>query len=331
MTERFRFFDALTYGIRTLFWRPVRALAYIAVVSALSFVYYFWAQSDAGIAFFTGYMNATLMMAQGDFGSYGGYFGALMGASIIASCVMIAGAYRVYVRDQPVLRLPLQLGLDELRTFGFYLIVLGMMVGIMLAVMIVLIILGILFTILLSPLMGSGSSDPSQAALIGGLVGFGVMIPMMLILGYIMGRVSVGFALVIRDRRISLDGWSASKGAGMQLLMAHLVIYVVMIASQFLLAPELMAAAFSGFSNPGVMPDPDQMMASMANPYGPWLIIAVPLQTVLLFLLCGPTAALANWDTRKRAAAEAAAAPAPVAAPPIAPAPGVGTGEVGPG
>lgn len=329
MTERFRFFDALTYGIRTLFWRPVRALAYIAVVAALSFVYYFWAQSEAGIGFFTGYLNATLEMAQGDFGSYGGYFATLMGGSIIASCVMIAGAYRVYVRDQPALRLPLQLGLDELRTFGFYLILLGMMVGVMLAVMIVLIILGILFAILISPLIGSGSSDPSQAALVGGLVGFGVMIPTMLVLFYIIGRVSVGFALVIRDRRISLDGWSASKGAGMQLLMAHLVIYIVMIASQFLLAPELMATAFSGFSNPGAMPDPDQMMASMANPYGPLLIIAVPLQTVLLFLLCGPTAAVANWDTRKRAAA-AAPAPAPVAAPPIAPAPGVGTGEVGP-
>tara|TARA_R110000868_G_scaffold193049_1_gene437687 strand:- start:112 stop:1083 length:972 start_codon:yes stop_codon:yes gene_type:complete len=322
MTDRFRFFDALTYGIRTLFWRPVRAVSYIAVVTVLSFGYYFWAQSDAGIGFFTGYMTATMDMAQGDFSSYGAYFGALMGVSTIASCVLIAGAYRVYVREQPALGLPLQLGADELRTFGYYLVVMGMMVGVMIAVMIVLIVLGLLIALLIAPLVGSGGGDPSQAGLIGGLVGIGLMLPLMLVLGYVAGRVSVGFALVIRDRRISLDGWTASKGAGMQLLWAHVVIYMVMLVSQFLLAPGLMATAFSGFSNPGAIPDPDQMMASMANPYGPWLIIAVPLQTVLLFLLCGPTAAVANWDARKRAAA---AAPAPV----VETAAGVGTGEAG--
>ncbi|WP_417491503.1 hypothetical protein [Maricaulis sp.] len=312
MTERFRFFDALTYGIRTLFWRPARALAYIAVVTVLSFGYYFWAQSDAGIAFFTGYMDATLDMAQGDFSSYGGYFATLMGVSMIVSCVLIAGAYRVYVRDQGGLGLPLQLGADELRTFGFYLLLLGMMIGVMLGVVILMFILIILLTLLLSPLLGSGGGDPSQAGLIGGLVGVGVMIPLMLVLGYVMGRISVGFALVIRDRRISLDGWTASKGAGMQLLWAHVVIYIAMLASQFLLAPGLLETALSGVTQPGVMPDPDQMAASMINPYGHWLIIAVPLQTTLLFLLCGPTAAVANWDARKRAAAEAAAAPPPV-------------------
>ncbi|SDM02313.1 hypothetical protein [Maricaulis salignorans] len=326
MTDRFRFFDALTYGIRTLFWRPVRALSYIAVVTLLSFGYYLWAQSDAGIAFFTGYMNATMDMAQGDFSSYGGYFAALMGVSMIISCVLIAGAYRVYVREQPALSLPLQLGADEIRTFGFYLVLLGMMIGVMLAVVIAMFILIIVFTLLLAPLLGSGGGDASQAGLIGGFVGIAVMFPLMLALGYVMGRASVGFALVIRDRRISLDGWTASKGAGMQLLWAHVVIYIVMLASQFLLAPGLMETAFSGATQPGVMPDPEQMAASMINPYGHWLIIAVPLQTTLLFLLCGPTAAVANWDARKRAAAEAPVAP--VAA--VEPAPGVGTGEVGP-
>ncbi|WP_417493923.1 hypothetical protein [Maricaulis sp.] len=313
MTERFRFFDALTYGIRTLFWRPARALSYIGVVTLLSFGYYFWAQSDAGIAFFTGYMNATMDMAQGDFSSYGGYFAAIMGVSMIAGCVLIAGAYRVYVREQPALSLPLQFGADEFRTFGFYLILLGMMVGVMIAAAIAMFILILVFTLLLAPLLGSGGGDPSQAGLIGGLVGIFVMIPMMLVLGYIMGRASVGFALVIRDRKISLDGWTASKGAGMQLLWAHVVIYIVMMTSQFLLAPGLMETALSGVTQPGVMPDTDQMAASMINPYGHWLIIAVPLQTTLLFLLYGPTAAVANWDARKRAAAGTDTAPPPAA------------------
>jgi hypothetical protein len=53
-----------------------------------------------------------------------------------------------------------------------------------------------------------------------------------------------------------------------------------------------------------------------------WL--AIPLISLLTFLMFGPTAAVANWDARKRAAAEAPA-PAPV----VEPAAGVGTGEAG--
>ncbi len=326
MTDRIRFFDALTYGIRTLFWRPMRAVAYIAMMSLLTYGYYMWAQSESGMAFFTGYMEATQTLAQGGFGNYGAYYSVFMAGSLVAGAVMLAAAFRVYMRDEPVLRLPVRLGLDELRSLGLYLVVMALMIGIMIVAVIALAIIGILIALLFAPLMGSADADPSQAVMVGGLIGFVVMIPLMIGLGYIMGRVGVGFALTIRDRKVSLGGWKASKGAGMQLLWAHLVLYLLIMISQFVLAPGLMETAFSGVTNPGVLPDPQLMAASMANPYGDWLIIAVPLQTVMFFLLLGPSAAVANWDSRKRAAAEAAAAPA--AASVVGPAPGVGTGEV---
>lgn len=324
MTERLRFFDVLTYGVRTLFWRPARALSYIAAMSLLSYGYYMWAQSDAGMAFFTGYMQSALGVSRDAAGLSGGYFAALMAGSMAASCVAIAGAYRIYLRDVPVLRLPLQLGLDELRTLGFYLVLLGLMVGVMIVAAIAAVIIVVIFSILLSPLMGNAGA--SQAGLAGGLIAVIVMIPFMLWLGYALGRVSVGFALTIRDRKVSLDGWGVSKGAGVQLILAHLVLYILVMSAQLLMAPGLMTTAFSGVASPGVVPDVNHFAAAMANPYGDWLIIAVPVQVVLTFLLFGPTAAVANWDSRKRAAAEAAAA-APATAPVIEPAEGVGTGE----
>ena len=66
MTEKFRFLDALTYGIRALFWRPVRAVAYIAAIALLYAAYYMWAQSDAGISFFSGYMQSAAEVATVD-------------------------------------------------------------------------------------------------------------------------------------------------------------------------------------------------------------------------------------------------------------------------
>ncbi len=144
MIERFRFFDALTYGIRTLFWRPVRALAYIAALSVLYAAYYLWAQSDAGTGFFAGYMQSATALTQGDFGSFGGYFAVLIGVSMILSAVMIAGAYRVYVREEAGLRLPVQLGLDELRTVGVYILIVLIELGLMIVSMIPLLVLVVL-------------------------------------------------------------------------------------------------------------------------------------------------------------------------------------------
>ena len=337
MTERFRFFDALTYGIRTLFWRPVRALAYIAVISLLSYGYYAWMQSDAGMEFFAGYLQSTQDMVQGDFGSYGGDFALLMGGSIIYSCIMIAGAYRVYVRDEPVLRLPLQLGFDELRTFGVYLLVLLLSLVIMLLGTIVLsIVIGILAFIAVQLGLNFGSAGGSQGAAAAFILGLLISVPLMLFYVYAGGRLMVGLALTIRDRRFRLGGWKASKGAGMQLLWAHILLYLVMIGLTILLSPGLVEIVTLAMTDPAAMQDPDVMMAMSTNPYGDLIWLAIPVQLALTFLLFGPTAAVANWDARKRAAAEAPSPTVPPVAGPAktepakaASAEGVGTGEAG--
>jgi hypothetical protein len=329
MTERFRFFDALTYGIRTLFWRPVRAVAYIAALTLLYAAYYMWAQSAAGIGFFTGYMQSTAAMAQGDFSSFGGYFAALMGGSVIFSAVMIAGAYRVYVRDEPGSRLPIQLGFDELRTLGAYILIVLIDIGIMILGMIPVVIVIVLLMFIPGIAGTLGDASNPNAAAMGALIGVTVMIPLMFFYVYVAGRLVVGLALTIRDRKFRLGGWKASKGVGIQLMWAHLVIYIVLIGMMIALSPNMMAVMTASMTGPEAMQDPD-MMAAIANPYGSAVWLAIPLQAVMIFLLFGPTAAVANWDAPKRAAAEAPVpAPAPAPAPDVEPAPGVGTGEAG--
>jgi hypothetical protein len=335
MTERFRFFDALTYGIRTLFWRPVRAVAYIAALSLLYAAYYKWAQSAAGIGFFTGYMQSTAAMAQGDFGTYGGYFAALMAGSAIFGSVMIAGAYRVYVRDESAMRLPIQLGLDELRMLGICILVALIGTALMILAMIALVVLGIVVGFIATQMgMNLGSNGSAQDPAFAMIIGLVVMIPILLLEFYIFGRLSVGFALAIRDRKFRLGGVKASNGAGLQLLWAHLVLYLVMMCTGFALSPGTMAMLSAAMTDPMAMQDPALMAEMTARPYGNMAWLAIPVISAMNFLLFGPTAAVANWDARKRAAAEAAEAPvpapAPAPAPDVEPAPGVGTGETAP-
>ena len=326
MTERFRFFDALTYGIRTLFWRPVRAVAYIAALSLFYAAYYMWAQSDAGVAFFTGYMQSTQAMAQGDFGTYGGYFATLMAGSVVFSSVMIAGAYRVFVRDEPVMRLPIQLGLDELRMLGVCILIALIGMGLMILAMIALIV-GVVVVGFFAGQMGVnlGSDGSAQDPAFAMLIGWVVAVPVLFLEIYVFGRLSVGFALAIRDRRFRLGGVKASNGAGLQLLWAHLVLYLVMMCIGFALSPGAMSLMTAAMTDPTALQDPALMAEMTARPYGNMAWLAIPVMSAMTFLLFGPTAAVANWDVRKRAAAEAAAALAPV----VEPAPGVGTGEAG--
>lgn len=326
MTERFRFFDALTYGIRTLFWRPVRALAYIAALSVLYGAYYLWAQSAAGIGFFAGYMQSAAALAQGDSGSFAGYFAALMGVSMIVSSVVIAGVHRVYLREEPALRLPLQLGLDELRTLGAYVLIVLIDTGIMILSLIPVAILLLLLRFVpgIGDSIGAASDSSSTATAV--VILMIIMIPLMFFYLYVLGRLSVGLALTIRDRKFRLGGWKASKGAGMQLFWAHLVLYLVLLGMVIVLSPDMMSIMTASMSGPEAMQDP-AVMAAMANPYGALVWLAVPLQALMVFLVFGPSAAIANWDALKRAAAEVAVAPTP--APAVEPAVGIGTGEAG--
>tara|TARA_R110000868_G_scaffold51823_7_gene163873 strand:+ start:7978 stop:8946 length:969 start_codon:yes stop_codon:yes gene_type:complete len=321
MIEKFRFLDALTYGIRTLFWRPVRAAAYIAALSLLYAAYYMWAQSDAGMSFFSDYMQSAAEVATGGSGSFGGQVAALMAGAAIFSCAMIAGAYRVYVRDEPALRLPLQIGFDELRMLGVYILTGLIFMGVMLLAMIplMLIIMAVIFLATQAGVdFSAAASTPSAAPGIGLILG--VMVPMVLFEVYVFGRLSVGFALAIRDRKFRLGGWNASKGVGLKLAWAHLALYLVMMLVIALLSPTMISTMMTAMTDPAALQDPAAMAAVTVNPYGNAAWLAIPVMSTMTFLMFGPTAAVANWDARKRAAA---------AAPAMEPAPGVGTGEAG--
>jgi hypothetical protein len=326
MTERFRFLDALTYGIRTLFWRPVRALAYIAVITALTYAYNTWMQSEAGLAFFGDYMQMTQSMAQGRFEGSVGTFAVMLAASFLFSLAMMAGGYRVYVRDEPVLRLPLQLGFDELRLLGVYILISLIGTGLMILSMIpMMILVGVAAFLAAQAGVNLSDADGGQTAVVGAAIMLFVLVPWLFFYGYVTSRLSVGLALAIRDRKFRLGGWKASKGAGLQLLFAHIVLYIVLMVAMFALSPGMLAMMTTAMTDPTAMQDPAIMTELTTHPYGNMAWLAIPLISLLTFLMFGPTAAVANWDARKRAAAEAAAAPA--AEPVVAPADGNGTGE----
>lgn len=320
MTEKFRFLDALTYGIRTLFWRPVRAAAYIAAIAVLYAGYMAWMQSESGQAMFADYLLSTQSLAQGRFDGDAGLFAAIIAGSVLFSLVTIAGAYRVFVRDEPVWRLPVQLGFDELRTFGVYILISLIGIGVMLLSMIpVFILFGVAGFITAQMGVNLDTADQTATATLGAVLVIFVLVPWMLFYFYVLSRLSVGLALTIRDRKFRLGGWNASKGAGLQLLFAHIVLYIALFAAQFALAPDMAAMVITAMTDPMAAQDPAVMASIATNPYGSALWLAIPVQTLMSFLLFGPTAAVANWDARKRAAAEA---------PTMQPAPGVGTGEV---
>jgi len=299
--DRFRFFDALTYGVRTLFWRPIRSLLFIAAISLIYYGYYLWAQSESEMAFFTNYAESTSALITGDYGSYFKSSGIIILGSMMAGCVMIAGAYRVYVRDEPVFVLPVQLGADELRSFGVYIAIMVFFFGLMIVAMIPLAIVIMIIAFIANA--ATGAADPAMASAMGGVIGFLVMIPLMVFMFYAISRLSVSMALTIRDRKFRMGGWKVSKGAGMQLLWAHIVLYLVMIVLQFALMPGYWASITQSMTDPTVMQDTTAMMEMMTNPYGDNVMLVLPIQVLMYFLLFGPTAAVANWDARKTVSA----------------------------
>jgi hypothetical protein len=300
MTERFRFLDALTFSVRAVAWRPVHIAFYLGAVTVLYFLSYAWVASDAGVAFMTSYAQSTADMAQGHYGAGSSTIGLLMLGSMLMGVIMLAGGYRVLSAEKPAAWLPLQVGLDELRVAAVYLFVMALTIGLMMIMVVVLSIAAVVFAVALGPTLSSGASpDPTQAV----LAMIVLMAVLMLPLGYIGGRISVCFALTIRDRRLRLGGWKASKGAGMQLLFAHLIIYGVVMGVQIALMPDLWTLMASGLTNPEIASDPAHMTELMAAATQGPSAFALPFQAVSMLLLLGPTAAVAAWDSRKSIAA----------------------------
>lgn len=287
------FIGMLTYGVRTLYWRPVHVAVLVLVASVVMYGFYTWSQSDAGIGFYMDFAEANLAMMLGDMTSYFSYMGQMLLVSLIVGSIFYAGAYRVMLRESPLVWLPFQLGADELRFIGLFVLMAALYLGITLAagliMGIIMLVLGFLVAMATSGSMGGSGSE----AVLATLIGLAIVVPVMIVVFYILGRVSVSFPLSIKQRRFSLGGWSASRGIGWSLLLAHVVVYIAVLAVMMIFSWQSMMNYFAQSLDPQAIPEIDEMARQMANPYGSMMLIAVPIQTLTTFLLLGPTAAIA--------------------------------------
>lgn len=294
MTERLRLFDALTFSIRVIRWRPVHAAVYVAVIAILYLLYYAWAASDGGTAFYTRYADATLGLAAGRAGDYFAMMGVTLLVSLIAGTLFTAGGYRVLLRENLSPWLPLRLGTDEVRILGLFLIMFAMFLVAMIGAAILLTIVAVA----LSFALAGGGPTEQGTALVGTIASFG-MLAVMIAMLYVFGRIAVSLPKSIAERRFSLGGWTASRGFGLQLLLAHGVLYLVMMVVQFALAPDLLAYTMSGMTGDPALADPAAMVEMMTRPYGDMTMLIAPIQAVFMFLLLGPTAAVVSWAGRQ--------------------------------
>ncbi|WP_300529968.1 hypothetical protein [Maricaulis sp.] len=283
MSERVGFVDMATYGVRTLFWRPVHSAVFVAVFGLIMIGYYSWAQSPGGMAFFLSYAEASLGLSTGAVGPYFAAIGQMMLVGLIFGAIHYASGYRVLVREDAKPFFPIQLGRDELNFLLLFLVVGLIFLGVVIVAAIVAGIVGVALALALS------AGDPEGAAYAGLFTGFVALLPVL----YFVGRISVSFPLTIKQRRFTLGGWKASQGMGWSLFFAHLVIYAVMMLVQFVLAYDVMMSSFTMGVDPVTTPDAEALAAQMANPVGDWKWIAAPLQSVLALLMMGPTAAIA--------------------------------------
>jgi hypothetical protein len=110
---------------------------------------------------------------------------------------------------------------------------------------------------------------------------------------YVAGRIGVSVPISIRRGRFSFEGWSASKGQGLSLLGAHLIIMAVSISIQIAFGFNQVSIGFQ-ITQPGPDVSSQDFAASMGNPYGVFVVLMVPLLVVLNILALGPTAAIAK-------------------------------------
>lgn len=289
MSDRASLGEMLTYGVRTLFWRPVHAAILVIVGSLAVIAYYTWAQSPGGQEFMLGYATATMDPANFNIGAYFSYMGLMALGGLLVGSVMYAGIYRLLVRDKPNAILPFQVGRDELNMLIALIVLTLSIIGVLLVAMLAAFILIFVLSLLVVAVVGD---NPAAANLVGGVMGFLAIILIFVPVCYVIGRLSVSLPLSIKQRRFSFGGWSASKRQGAALLGAHILIFILMLVIQFALSWELMAASFqTGLQ--GGMQSPEDLAALMANPFGNLLYIAAPIYMVMYIVMLGPTAAVA--------------------------------------
>lgn len=279
MTDQTSFMNMLTYGVRTIAWRPMHSIIYIAVISVAYIAWYSWGQSEAGLAFYMAYAESSIALETGQMDQLGTFFqtlGLMALGGFLFGAIMYAGGYRVMVRQDANAFMPVGFGADEIRFIGLSLVFGAILIGL-------LVVVSLVFGILAATIL-AGTNAQMLGAALGGLFALLMTIPLL----YILGRISVSFPLSIRERRFTLGGWSASKGLGWKLFFAHVLLYIVAAGVQFVLAADLMAASLGG-----QVADPMELARMTANPYGDLMLIAAPIQVLMLFLMLGPTAAVA--------------------------------------
>ena len=283
MSDRASFTDMITFGFRTMAWRPVHSAVLIGAASLLNIAYYMWAQSESGQGWASWNAQSVVAMQSGSFGAYLPVFAVSMVIGLLISAVFYAGIYRVMLREDARAVMPFGLGRDEVNLILVFLALAGIFLLFMIALMVVMFIVIFVLGLVLAPIGGGATTD-----LLAASIGFIVVGLMALPIGYFFGRVAVSVPLTIRMRAFSLGGWKASKGMGWSLLGAHVVVYILLVVLMLVFMQGGMSGGYQ-FSDPSY----DQLVASIANPYGDWLFLAAPVQTVATFVFMGPTAAVA--------------------------------------
>ncbi|MBO6730607.1 MAG: hypothetical protein JJ884_15075 [Maricaulis sp.] len=297
MSDRASFGEMLTFGFRTLFWRPVHSVILIAVASAAMIGYYTWAQSPGGIAWMTDYMNASSGLGVGELGPYLSMVAVSASVGVVVMSIYYCGVYRLMVRDDAKPWLPFQIGADEFRFFGLSLLLLVLTIGLMLAFILISAIIGGVTGLLVGSAGSGGNGAAHVAGMAAGVMGVVLGLIMLIPLFYILGRFAVNYPLSIKERRFTLSGWKLSKGQGWSLLGAHLLIYIVVLVVQILLTGDMMMASMQmGVSGQAVVSE--EYIAMLVNPLGDLLYIGAPIQVILGVLMFGPTAAIAAKAAR---------------------------------
>lgn len=290
MSERATFFDMLSFGAGTLIRRPLHAIVLIGVATAVMLLYYAWMQTPSGQAWMIGYLEASTGLADGRADAYFATVGPVLLISFAVTAIYYCGIYRLMLRENAKAWLPFQIGADEIRFAGLALLLALAILLITLVFALIAGVLGVLAAMFLVPNGGNGAGMIGSLGAVIVWAGLGLL--MALPIAYFAGRFAVSIPLSIKQGRFAFPAWSASKGAGLPLLFAHLAIGILLVVVQLVLAGGAMLASMEMGASLQTGLTEDQI-ARLANPYGDWVYLAAPLQVLMAFLLLGPTAAVA--------------------------------------
>jgi hypothetical protein len=141
--------------------------------------------------------------------------------SIVAPILLMAAWYRFMALDQRMFPIPIRLGMNEMRVFIFYVV----MIAFLLAFYIVLIILAFIVNI---PILAFGTDEPNITVLII-VNGILLFIAVVLLLGFIVRLIPSPAIMMIQWNMEVLSGFYASHGVTLRMIVAYLIAYLAYI------------------------------------------------------------------------------------------------------